>query len=106
MFPNIQLVTDLPWDAETHDLAHTGQLDIGQFDAMNSQGDGKKKSVHGGFERNKGLPENMVPQEAMPEKTQENIVDEFKRKHGEENVTVEIDGDKVITHADSDMGEE
>jgi uncharacterized protein len=104
MFPNIQLVTDLPWDAETHQYASNGVLDIGQFDAMNSQGDGKKKSVYGGFERHKDFPHDMIPQDAMPERTQESIIDEFKQKHGEENVTVDVQGDEVITHADSDMG--
>jgi uncharacterized protein len=105
IFPNIQLVTDLPWNADTFKYASNGMLDIGQFDAMNSQGDGKNKSVFGGFDRHKGLPEEMVPQEAMPERTRETIVDDFKNKHGAENVTVEMDGETVVTHADSDMGE-
>ena len=106
MFPNITLVTDLPWNAETQQLAQTGQLDIGQFDAMNSQGDGKKKSVYGGYERSKPDAVDMIPQQYMPERTQTEIIEDFKEKHGEENVTVEIDGETLITHADSDMGEQ
>lgn len=103
MFPNIKLVTDLPWNAETQNLAQSGQLDIGQFDALNSQGNGKKKSAYADYERDKGLPEEMIPSDRLPQRNQEEIVEEFKREHGEENVTVEVEGDKVITHADSDM---
>lgn len=103
MFPNINLVTDLPWNAETQQLAQTGQLDIGQFDAIDPQGDGKQKSVYGNYERNKGHPEEMIPQEYMPERSQAEIIEDFKERHGEENVTVERDGDTLLTHADSDM---
>lgn len=103
MLPNLTLVTDLPWDAETQALAQSGQLDIAQFDGMNSQGDGKKKSVYGGYERNKPHAEELMPEDKMPDRTQEEMVEEFERKHGAENVTVETEGDEVILHADSDM---
>lgn len=103
MFPNIRLVTDLPWDAETQAHANNHQLDIAPFAAVNPSREGKS-SVYGEHEHNAGVPIERVPDDILPEMTRERRVKELERKHGEENVTAEVDGDTLITHADSDMG--
>jgi len=102
MFPNIRLVTDLPWDADILSIASNGELDIGQFAAMNPARGGDR-SIYGNHENDVPPPQEMVADEAIPDKSQEEVIEEFKQRHGEENVTVKVDDDEIITHADSDM---
>lgn len=105
MFPNIRLITDLPWDAEIQAYANNNQLDIAPFAAMNPSREGKS-SVYGGFDRQVERPIDRVPDEILPNNTHEEQIRRLEERHGEENITYEKDGDALITHADSDMGEE
>lgn len=102
MFPNIELITDLPWNAKLGESAAHYQLDIKPFGAMRPGVPGKS-SAFGGYENDFKSIDERIPEELMPELTFDEQVREYKNRYDEENVT--FDKEEGSIHADSDMSE-
>jgi len=101
ILPNIRMITDLPWNAEVARHASRWDLDIKPFVAMDP-GEPGSSSTFGRTEHPHGTVKEEVPDEAIPERSFDEMVEDYKRKHGEENVVVDREEDYI--HADSDQG--
>lgn len=100
MFPNIRLITELPWDSEIEDLSTDFQADIKPWVNMDPGVEGES-TVRGRAEHQFGSVMDTVPKKILPERTNEEIIQEWEERHGEENVEAEIEGEELNIHADS-----
>ncbi|MFB6236945.1 MAG: radical SAM protein [Halopenitus sp.] len=100
IFPNINLITDLPWNANIADMANSRQLDIKPFVAMRP-GEPGESSAYSWYRHNQGGVEDRVPDEVMPELTFDQELEQFKEKFDEDVLT--WDREKWNIHADSDI---
>lgn len=103
LLPNIRLITDLPWDADINHLSTSWQLDIKPFAAMRPGVDGRSSATMG-YSQPFGSVEDTVPDEAIPEQTFEESLQDAKEEYPEEVLTV--DREESTWHADSALVEE
>lgn len=101
MFPNFDLITDLPWNADIQRLTSKWNYDGKPFAAMDP-GEPGRSSVSKGYDHQHGKIEERVPEEILPEKSFDTHVEEYKEKYDEEDLF--IDREKGHIHADSDGG--
>lgn len=101
MFPQIRMITDTPWDADTTDLQKAYELDIKPFANMRHDS-AKRPSVHRSTSHKFDSPAEYIPEEALKTSnpsTWEEKVEQAHEKYGEEDVFA--DRDQGFIHADS-----
>lgn len=99
IFPNIRLITDLPWNAEVSDYSSSWQLDIKPFGAMRPDVEGRS-AASGGAQHPFGRPTDMLPEEAQPDRSWDEIKQEYIDKYPEEHLTFDEESGNI--HADSE----
>lgn len=100
IFPQIRTITDLPWDTETWELNKNRQLDIKPFGNMRHDNGSNDPSTHQKRNHKFGEPEDLVPENNLPEEDAwEKKKRRAKKKYGKN--AVEIDEKTKTIHADS-----
>lgn len=99
-FPNIRLITDLPWDAEVSDRASRWNLDIQPFAAIRPGTPGRS-SASLGATHNEGPIERSIPDELLPDRDFEQVKADFREEYPEEHLV--FDENENYAHADSEM---
>lgn len=102
IFPMIRLTTDLPWNADTSELARCANLPLRPF--ANASVEAKRPSVYRWSEHPHGEPRDAIPESAIPPMTFSERVRMREEQYGKEHVTA--DPDTGMIHADQETSTE
>jgi uncharacterized protein len=98
LLPNIDLITDLPWDADLSEAASYGQLDLKPFSGI-KPGERGASSAFGHYESEAGSVFDRVPDEVIGEDGFDARLQKMKSQYPER--VIESDREKGAIHVDS-----